>query len=187
MKAPRFKIGELRSRVTLQRRALSQSATGASTETWLELASARTSIETLSGSESIAAEHELAELTHRVQLRANIGAARSAVDAVQVDGGAGGDATTDIVDAGVAGRDAFTNSIDGSAVPSSTRVLVDVRPEDRLKVSDGRTLQIVSVSRVPEGRARWLVLECRELLLGNDGLDAVSPAVSGEGAALTVA
>lgn len=70
-----MRAGELRHRVTIQRKAATQNASGEEVPTWADVATVWAAIEPLQGREFLEAQREGAELTTRIRMRHTVGIA----------------------------------------------------------------------------------------------------------------
>ena len=64
-----MRIGELKHRITLQRRSITQSDSGEPTETWVDLGTRWAKIEPLSSKEYFSNLQQQSQITHKVTMR----------------------------------------------------------------------------------------------------------------------
>ena len=64
-----MRIGELKQRITLQRRSITQSSSGEPTETWTDLGTRWANVTPLSAKEYQLAQQTNADITHKVTIR----------------------------------------------------------------------------------------------------------------------
>ncbi len=68
-----MRIGELRHRVTIQQKSVTQDTYGAAVETWTALAMVWASVEPLQGKEYFSSQQMVAQVDHRIRIRYRAG------------------------------------------------------------------------------------------------------------------